>query len=186
MLRKIALRIAMMMTGVALTLPGVQCGGSSPTAPPVTQPTPTPAPAPTPTPKPVPTPPPNCSPGGDCPGNMTPVARAILRPYALLDPNGNLVYPPPGHDHGIVTPNIPLNYTLRLDLTGRDKDGYETNGIDGTGAGIIWYYSDINMVEEGMLSAWQRKLRVLKTGTFKVFVVFDGIGSNDLTCTFVP
>jgi hypothetical protein len=43
--------------------------------------------------------------------------------------------------------------------------GAETNdGIDGTGAG--WCYSDASMIEEGIPSAWQRKLRVLKTGTF--------------------
>jgi hypothetical protein len=178
--------IARIMLGTTLALAGVQCGGSSPTAPPVIQPTPTPTPAPAPTPTPGPTPPPGCVPNGDCPGNMTPVARAILRPYALLDPGGGLVYPPPGHDHGIVTPNIPLEYTIRLDVTGKDKDGYETNGIDGTGNGIIWYYSDISMFEEGRQSNWQRKLKAIKTGQLRVYVVFDGIGSNDLLMTFGP
>jgi hypothetical protein len=117
---------------------------------------------------------------------MTPVTRAILRPYALLDPGGGLVFPSPGHDHGVVTPNIPLNYTLRLDVTGKDKDGYETNGIGGTGNGIIWYYSDASLIEEGIQSNWQRKLKALKPGSLKVYVVFDGIGSNDLIITLGP
>src|SRR5258708_11186481 len=164
MLRK----IATVMLGTALTLSGVQCGGSSPTAPPVTQPPPTPTPAAAPTPTPAPTPPPGCVPNGDCPGNMTPVARAILRPYALLDPGGGLVFPPPGHDHGIVSPHIPLDFTIRLDVTGKDKDGFETNGVDGTGNGIIWYYSDASLIDEGILSNLKRQLMPLKTRHHRV------------------
>jgi hypothetical protein len=174
-------RTTILIPGLALAVGAFGCGGgqSNPTSP-VAVVTPTP----TPTPTPGLVEPPGCHPGGDCPGNTTPVARATLRLYALLDPGGNLV-PVPGHDHGIITSPIRLDYTCRMDLTGRDANGVETNGVDGTGNGIVWYYSDPSMIEEGAPSNWQRKLRVVKTGQFTVFAVFDGVGSNDLTFTFI-
>jgi len=76
---------------------------------------------------------------------------------------------------------IPVGYTIRLDVTGRDKDYKDTLG----NKQIVFGYSDPSMIEEFIQSDFQRKIRVLKPGKFRVFASFDGVGSNDLNFTFV-
>jgi hypothetical protein len=77
---------------------------------------------------------------------------------------------------------IPVGYTMRLDVTGRDVDGHET---DGRGQ-IEWFYSGEDLIHTNARSAWQRDIIVAKPGTWSVYVVFDGVSSNSITFTFVP
>lgn len=157
----------------ALVLFATACGGgSSPGAP-------TPAPTPTPTPTPAATPPPPC-PDGAC-GNTSPVVRTQLRLYLLFDDKGKLVEPTPDPVKQVVEEPIPVGYRIRLDVTGRDAEGRETNGK----GQITWFYSDDDMVGTDPRSAWQRDVTVLKPGKWSVYVIFDGVGSNDLNFTFV-
>ncbi|HEX9202851.1 MAG TPA: carbohydrate-binding protein CenC, partial [Vicinamibacteria bacterium] len=58
-------------------------------------PNPTPTPTPVAQATPSPTPSPDCAPGGDCPGNTTPVVRVVLRLYRLFDNLGLWVLPTP-------------------------------------------------------------------------------------------
>lgn len=169
---------------LAVILPLAACGGgggSSPTAPPTPAPTPTPAPQPTPTP--TPTPDPNCTQGlcEEPTTNTNPVVRAQLKLYQLFDEDGNWVLPTPDPVQQVVREPIPVGYTIRLDVTGRDVDGKDTLGQKQ----IEFFYSDENMVQISVQSDFQRKLKVLKEGSFTVHAVFDGVGTNDLRFTFV-
>ena len=150
------------------------CGGRTPTAPVVVA-SPTPAPVPSPTPSPSPS---NC-PDGAC-GNKNTVARTQLRLYLLFDENRDLV-PAPDPVKGIVGDPIPVGYTVRLDVTGRDTDGRETDGR----GDIEWFFSDDSVVDDIERTPWQHDLKILKPGKLIVYVVFDGVGSNDLQFTFV-
>ncbi len=145
------------LAGFILTFTA-SCGGSgTPTTPPTPVATATPAPLPTPTPSPSPA----CVPGGDCPGNTTPVVRAVLRLYRLFDNVGGWFLP---------------------------ADNQETNGITGDGSGIEWIINDPSLVEFAGDPAgpFQHKYRLLKPGTLNIYVGFDGVGSNDLTFEVVP
>ncbi len=154
------------------------CGGSSPTN---STPMPTPAPTPTPTPTPAPTPTP-CTQGlcEDPVTNTNPVARAQLRLYVMWDKDGKPV-PAPDPVHQVVVEPIPVGYEFRLDVTGRDADGKETNGK----GNIEWFISDANMVDVDARTPWQHDFKVVKPGKWTVYVMFDGKGSNDLSFTFV-
>jgi hypothetical protein len=155
------------------------CGGgaSGPTVvqPPVT----TLAPQPSPTPSPSPTASP-CE-HGSC-GNNTTVARATLALYLLLDDQGRLVEPTPDPVRQVLEEPIPVGYTMRLDVTGRDAAGNET---DGRGQ-IEWVYSGDDLIHTNRRSAWTRDITVAKPGTWSVYVVFDGVSSNSITFTFAP
>ena len=153
------------------------CGGGGASTPnPVAVATPTPTPQATPTPTPTPT---SC-PDGSC-GNTNAVVRAQLRLYLLMDPSGKLVEPTPDPVKQVVETPIPVGYTIRLDVSGRDANGDET---DGRGQ-IQWFYSGQDLVDTNIRTAWMRDIRVAKPGIWSVYVVFDGVGSNDLTFTFV-
>ena len=175
------------LTGVGLCLPLVlsfaACGGggSSPTAAPTPAPTPTPQPQPTPTPTPDPS---QCNQGLCEPAtsNTNPVVRVQLRLYQLFDKDGVWVQPTPDPVKQVVQEPIPVGYTIRLDIVGRDSDGKDTLGKKD----IQFGYSDPSLIEEFIQSDFQRKIKVLKPGTFRVFASFDGVGSNDLNFTFVP
>ena len=73
-----------------------------------------------------------------------------------------------------------MGYTIRLDVTAKDAQDKDTIGKKD----INFIYSDPEMVQESIQSDFQRKLQVPKTGTFAVYVDFDGVGSNDLRFTF--
>lgn len=158
------------------------CGGGSsgPTPLPTPAPTPTPAPEPTPTPSPTPTP---CTQGlcEDPTSNTAEVVRALLRLYQLFDAEGAWVTPTPNPVQQVVKEPIPVGYTLRLDLVGKDATNKDTLGRKE----IEFFYSDPSLVEVAIQSDWQRKLKILKPGTFTVHAVYDGVGSNDLHFTFV-
>jgi hypothetical protein len=175
------------LTGMGLCLPLVlslaACGGGSSSTP---TPVPTPVPTPTPQPQPTPTPTPdpaNCNQGLCEPSttNTNPVTWVQLRLYQLFDKEGNWVQPTPDPVKQVVKQPIPVGYTIRLDVTGRDKDQNDTLGKKD----IKFIYSDPSMVEEFIQSDFQRKLKVVKPGKFLVYADFDGVGSNDLNFTFV-
>ena len=166
---------------------GLSCGGGgSPVSPGPSNPTPTPAPAPTPTPvaSSSPTPSPPCD-GCEPPvTNRNPVARVILKLYQCFDRNNQPTFCPDPVKQ-VVNEPIPVGYRIRLDVTGRDADQHDTNGVS-NGEGIVFIYSDPTFVEENIMSNWQRKLLILKPGKWEVYAVFDGVASNSLAFTFIP
>ncbi len=174
-----------------LILMSASCGGSST---PVASSTPVPIPVPTPTPAPQPTPSPTpptgdgCVPGGDCSGRTTPVVRAVLRLYRLFDNAGHWFLPTPDPTKSHFVEKFPVGFTIVLDVTGRDADNFETNGVKGDGSGIEWIFSDESMVQfAGDPSGpWQHKYVLLKPGTLEVYVGFDGVGSGSLFFDVVP
>jgi hypothetical protein len=172
---------------VALLLIGGCSSPSNPTPNPTPTPIPTPTPMPLPTPTPVPTPSPDgCAPGGDCQGRRTPVARTILRIYRVFDNRNELFNPTPEPVKQVLAQPIPVGFTILFDVTGRDADNFETNGIHGENAQIEYFVSDEHhAVHWGTLSFWQRKYLVTQPGKWKIFAVFDGVGSNDIEFTFV-
>jgi hypothetical protein len=109
------------------------------------------------------------------------VARAQLRLYILFDKDGKPV-PAPDPVHQVVEQPIPVGYSFRLDVTGRDAAGMETNGK----GNIEWRVSDENMVDTNARTPWQHDYKIVKPGKWTVYVIFDGVGSNDLRFTFVP
>jgi hypothetical protein len=154
-------------------------GGSSPAAPaPVAAASPTPAPTPTPSPTATATP---CADGCEIWDNHSPVADVLLKVYMLFNAKRELIQMKPDHYKGKITDPIKVGWMVRMDVTGKDKDGYQTFGKYGK---IEWFY-DESMVTTVIRSDWQRDLWVLKEGEFVIYVVFDGQGSNDLTMTFV-
>ena len=163
-------------TAMILGLAMAGCGGgaSMPTA--VPTPTPTPVAQVTPTPSPGATP----CPDGSC-GNHNAVVRATLRLYILFDEKGRVVEPTPDPVKQVVEEPIPVGYTIRLDVSGKDANGDET---DGTGQ-INWFYSGQDLIDTDARTPWTRDIKVVKPGQWSVYVVFDGVGSNDLTFTFV-
>lgn len=173
-------RISFFLFAVAALSSLAACGGGSSPAAPAPAPTPIPTPVPTPTPTPAPA---LCFEGlCETPTtNTNPVVRAQLRLYQLFDDNGTWIQPTPDPVKQVVKEPIPLGYTLRLDVVGRDLDYKDTLGKQQ----IEFFYSDPDMVQVSIQSDFQRKLKVLKPGKFVVFAVFDGIGTNDLSFTFV-
>jgi hypothetical protein len=107
--------------------------------------------------------------------------RVILKLFQLFDKDGIWVLPTPDPVQQVVQEPIPVGYRIRLDVTGKDKDGKDTLGQKK----IDFIYSDSSMIDEEIQSDWQRKLFVKKVGKFSVYVLFDGVGSNDLNFTFV-
>jgi len=154
------------------------CGGSSPAAPtptPIPTPVPTPTPAPAPTPIPSPTP---CTAGlcEDPTTNTNPVVTVILRLYLVQDQSFEPIYNWNPRDP------IPVGYFVRLDVTGKDANGKDTNGD--RGVNITFKYNDPSLVQEGGNHDWQRKLLVLKPGDFQAQALFDGVLSNNLNLVF--
>lgn len=150
------------------------CGGGA------TTPTVTPTPTPTPVALPSPTPRPSACPDGSC-GNTNAVARAQLRLYMMFDEN-RIPVTPPDPVKQVVQEPIPVGYTVRLDVTGKDANGDET---DGQGQ-IQWFYSGQDLVDTDARTPWTRDIKVVKPGQWSVYVVFDGVSSNGLNFTFVP
>ena len=108
------------------------------------------------------------------------IMRAQLRLYQMFDQN-RVPVPAPDPVKQVVEEPIPVGYTVRLDVTGRDANGDETNGR----GQIQWFYSGQDLVDTDARTPWTRDIIVAKPGTWSVYVVFDGVGSNDLTFTFV-
>jgi hypothetical protein len=176
--RSFALVLTAAVTSASLLVLAACGGGSSPSAPaPVAASTPTPAPTATPSPTPTATP---CD-GCEVWDNHSPVFDVLLKVYMLFNTKRELIQMKPDHLKGKVTDPIKVGWMVRMDVTGKDKDGYQTFGKNGK---IEWFY-DESMVTTEVRSEWQRDLWVQKEGEFVIYVVFDGQGSNDLTMTFV-
>jgi len=162
------------MLACSLATLAVACGGggsslTAPPTPPVTQPPATPPP----------TPPPGPCADGSC-GNTNAVVRAQLKIYLMFDRERELV-PAPDPVKQVVQEPIPVGYTVRLDVTGRDADGNETDGK----GDIKWFYSGTDLIDIDARTPWTHDFRVAKPGQWSVYVIFDGVGSNDLHFTFV-
>ena len=112
--------------------------------------------------------------------NTAPPVRTILRLFQLFDAGGAWVLPTPDPFKQVVREPIPLGYTIRLDLTGRDKDDKPTNGK----GDIDFVISDPTMVDIALSGDFQRKIKVLKVGKWEVYGVLDGVASNSLGFTF--
>jgi hypothetical protein len=104
----------------------------------------------------------------------------ILRLYQLFDADGSWVLPTPDPFKQRVKQPIPLGFTMRFDVTGKDANGNPTNGK----RQIDWIYSDPSMIEDSIQSDFQRKVKILKPGPWELYVVFDGAPSNSLGFTF--
>ena len=159
----------------------VSCGASSPADPvpsPVAaaSPTPAPTPIPTPTPTPVPTPTP-CSAGlcEDPITNDSPVVRVKLNLYTVEPPTGGFVPDPDP------SKPIPVGYSVRIDVTGRDENNSPTVGRDDP----EFFFSDEGLVRVGGQGSHQRRLRIQAAGTLECWAIQDGVRSNTLTLKFV-
>jgi hypothetical protein len=166
---------------LAFTVAGPGSGGGSPAAPPL--PSPTPAPTPTPAPVATPTPEPTPTPCvyGLCEApttNTNPVARVNLHIFTVQDRNFELI-----PDWPLNKP-IPVGYTIKLDVTGKDEHGQETLGNQGVN--IEFFYSNPHMVKAGGNHPWQRRLLVKEPGLFQAWVIYDDVRSNTLELRFVP
>ncbi len=146
----------------------------------------------------------NNSPYADSPSHSHPGAPAhsVAQPEPRLrcgrrlprqhhsrgDNLGGWFLPTPAPTKGVFQEKFPVGFTLVLDVTGRDAQGRETNGIKGDGSGIEWLLDPPSLVEFSGDPAgpFQHKYRLLQPGTLKVYVGFDGVGSNDLRFEIVP
>jgi hypothetical protein len=148
---------------------------------PAPSPSGTPAPQPTPVPLPTPAPSPTPCDQGLCEEattNTNAVATVILRLYVVQDE-----YLEPYYGWSL-NDAIPVGWTIRLDVTGKDVYGKDTHGDQGVN--IEFHYNDPSLVQEGGNHDWQRKLLIKKAGDFQAWAVFDGVRSNTLELTFKP
>jgi hypothetical protein len=164
------------MVGTALLASA--CGGTTPVQPitatttlapaPITVP---PAPIVAPSPTPAPTPTPDC---GLCEVPTTSTARPVrltLKLFTVENGTGKFWANPD------VKEPIPLDYFARIDFTGKDEFGAETNGS----ADAEWHFSDPELVNVSGNHSHQRRLKVLKAGTLDCWVTQEGATSNVLT-----
>jgi hypothetical protein len=175
------------MVWLGAALLAVACGGNTvqPVAPVIPAPTPTPqatpppiiAPSPTPSPSTAPTPEP-CT-AGLCEDPVTstaPPARLTVRLFTVENGTGKFW---PNWDPAEA---IPPDYYARLDVTGKDEDGAETNGS----VEPEWHFSDESLVKVGGGHTHQRRLKVLeKGGMLDVWVTQQGVTSNVITLKLV-
>jgi hypothetical protein len=159
----------------------VGCGGSaSSPATPTAVVTPAPTPAPTPMPSPTATPTVVCA---DCEitDNHNPVETASIRLYVLFNEEHELIeHPTPDPDGAIP---IRVGCQLRLDLTGKDAQRRQTYGVN---TSIDWFFSDESIIDKRpKVDYFQYDIWPNEPGTLTVYVIFDGVRTNDLTFRFV-
>lgn len=153
------------------------CGASTPAAPvAVASPTPAPTPVPTPTPIPVPTPTP-CTVGLCEPPitNTAPVVKVKMNLFTVEPPTGGFLADPDPN-----TP-IPVGYSARIDVTGRDEGNSPTVGKDDP----EFFFSDEGLIRVGGGGTHQRRLHIQAAGTLECWAIQDGVRSNTLTLKFV-
>jgi hypothetical protein len=156
---------------------GLACGGGTtlqPTPVPTATPTPDP-PTPTPTPTPTATPTP-CATCEVPVSNTNPTTRLTLRLYSVETPFGETKF------NFDAARGIPVEWVGRLDVVGRDAEGYETNGQ----GEITFFFSEASLVKVHGGHTHQRRLKVLKPGELVCWVTQDGVRSNDLVLQLVP
>jgi hypothetical protein len=184
------LRFKKVLFGAALL--AAACGGNTvqPVAPVVPEPTPTPQatpppviapPTPTPTPSTAPTPtpePPPCTEGlcEEPVTSTTPPVRLTLRLFTVENGTGKFW---PNWD---TNQPIPPDFFARIDVTGKDEHGYETNGS----VEPEWHFSDDSLAKVSSNHTHQRRLKVLeKGGLLDVWVTQEGVTSNVITLRLV-
>lgn len=181
------LRIQSMFFGAALL--AAACGGNTvqPVAPVVPEPTPTPqatpppiiAPTPSPSPSTAPAPTPEPCSEGLCEEPVTattPPARLTLRLFTVEDGGGRF------YSNWDPAAPIPPDYIARVDVTGKDESGYETNGS----VEPEWHFSNESLVKVSGNHTHQRRLRVLEEeGMLDVWVTQQGVTSNVITLRLV-
>ncbi|HET9316961.1 MAG TPA: hypothetical protein VFQ51_15315 [Vicinamibacteria bacterium] len=178
-----SLRFKSMSFGAALLV--AACGGSTvqPVAPVVPTPTPqaTPPPiiAPTPTPSPSAAPTPAPCTEGLCEAPVTstaPPARLTVRLFTVENGTGKFW---PNWD---TSEPIPMDFFARVDVTGKDEFGAETNGS----VEPEWHFSDEELVRVSSNHTHQRRLKVLeKGGRLDIWVTQQGVTSNVITLRLV-
>jgi hypothetical protein len=178
-------RINLAWVGTALL--AAACGGNT-VAPVVPEPTPTPQatpppiiapPTPSPSPSTAPSPTPEPCTQGLCEEpttSTTPPVRLTVKLFTVENGEGRFWSNwDPGQP-------IPPNYIARLDVTGKDEDGYETNGSEEP----EWHVSDPSLVKVTSNHTHQRRLRVMdKGGMLDVWVTQQGVTSNVITLKLV-
>jgi hypothetical protein len=165
----------LLTTGLAMGLAGCGGGGSITTPPVTTTPPTTQVAQASPSPSPTATP----CPDGAC-NNTKTVVRAQLRLYLLFDENRVLVTPTPDPVRQVLEQPLPVGYMMRLDVSGRDANGDESNG----NGQIQWFYSGDDLIDTDARSPWQRDVTIVKPGKWSVYVNFDGVDSNSIAFTF--
>ena len=185
-----ALRFKTTLFGAALL--AAACGGNTvqPVAPVIPEATATPQPQATPAaivnPTPTPTPPattasptPEPCTQGLCEEPVTattPPVRLTVRLFTVENGTGKFW---PNWD---INEPIPPDFFARVDVTGKDEHGYETNGIEEP----VFHFSDDTLVKEGGDHSHQRRLKVLeKGGMLDVWVTQQGVTSNVITLRLV-
>jgi hypothetical protein len=135
-----------------------------------------------PTPSPTPTADPACNVGLCEPPttNTAPPVRVFLRLYQLFDAAGNWVQPTPDPVKQVVVEPMPVGYTVRIDIQGRDVEDKPTNGK----GDVQIIVSDPLMVDVQISSHYQRKIKILKAGKWEMYTTLDGVASNSLGFTF--
>jgi hypothetical protein len=173
-----------MVWGAAL-LAAACGGGTTPVQPivPIATATPTPEAtpplilaSPTPSPATQPTPAPTAPPctEGLCEApttSTTPPARLTVRLFTVENGTGIFLSNPDP-----VEP-IPVTYSARVDVTGKDEFGNETNGSTEP----EWHFSDGSAIKVTGNHTHQRRLKVTDEGTVDVWVTQEGVTSNVLT-----
>lgn len=183
------LRFKTVLVGTALL--AAACGGNTvqPVAPVVPVPTPTPqatppaiiaSPTPTPSPStaPTPTPEPPCTVGlcEEPVTSTTPPVRLTLRLFTVENGTGKFW---PNWDS---SQPIPPDFFARVDVTGKDEHGYETNGS----VEPEWHFSDDSLVKVSSNHTHQRRLKVLeKGGLLDIWATQQGVKSNVITLRLV-
>lgn len=181
------LRFQALAFGAALL--AAACGGNTvqPVAPVVPAATPTPqatpppiiAPTPTPSPSTLPEPTPEPCTEGLCEEpvtSTTPPVRLTVRLFTVENGTGKFW---PRWD---VNEPIPPDFFARLDVTGKDEFGAETNGS----VEPEWHFSDETLVRVSSNHTHQRRLKVLeKGGMLDVWVTQQGVTSNVVTLRLV-
>jgi hypothetical protein len=106
--------------------------------------------------------------------------RVFLRLYQLFDAAGNWVQPTPDPVKQVVVEPMPVGYTIRIDIQGRDVEDKPTNGK----GDVQIIVSDPLMVDLQISSHYQRKIKILKAGKWEMYTTLDGVASNSLGFTF--
>jgi hypothetical protein len=100
--------------------------------------------------------------------------RLTLRLYTVEDGFGKFIANPKPADP------IPVGWYARLDVTGKDEKGDETNGARPP----TWNWTNGSLMDVGGGNTHQRRLKVLKAGSADFWVRQQGVDSNRITLYF--
>ena len=126
---------------------------------------------PTPTPTPYPTPPPDT--GEDIPNNDARVVKVGAKVFFIECAGQDL----PGTENAT---EAPVGCRLHMDCTAKDAANNPTRAQGEP----HWYLSDPQLVSGGRLNDYTPTFVIREEGTLTLYVVIDGIRSNDVTIRF--